>query len=187
MASKTGRVRAALIGAFLSMGLVAGYWGCSDSGTPVEAVCDDGKDDDNDGKTDCADDDCASAAACKTTGQDGGAGDGGQADAALPDYGYLDAPAGPTLARAVMNTLTLPTSATESAVDIDGDGSSRRAAPSRPPSGASSRTSWRASSMAGPHTDIHCTPGGSWWRSVSWSWVWTSTRSRPRGARSTRW
>jgi MYXO-CTERM domain-containing protein len=55
--------------------------------TSVETVCDDGMDDDNDGKIDCEDSNCSSYPMCLNGGDDTG---GGGADAGTPDAGNGD-------------------------------------------------------------------------------------------------
>jgi hypothetical protein len=90
--------------------LLAPAAGCSED-NPVSGteICDNSKDDDGDKLVDCADPDCVS---CTDGGADVGSGDGGTGDG-----GTL-----PLALQAVLNTITMPLSSAEYAIDLDNNG-----------------------------------------------------------------
>ncbi|MCA9670118.1 MAG: hypothetical protein KC503_31195 [Myxococcales bacterium] len=94
---------------------------CGDSKSSGGEICNNGIDDDNDGKTDCADDECANNTACQNP--DVGTPDLGTPDTLEPDtFQVPDLPTSAPAQQDVINTLKLPTSATEYALDLDGSG-----------------------------------------------------------------
>lgn len=124
-----------------TVGLLAAPWGCGDTPVSVEnEICDNNKDDDNNGLTDCADSACASHASCQAT-PDTGVPDGGgptpkdassdavgdNPDSAMPEPDSFKPPAPdaslqPAALETVVSEVKLPANANDYATDLDGTG-----------------------------------------------------------------
>ncbi|MCB9556193.1 MAG: hypothetical protein H6707_08840 [Deltaproteobacteria bacterium] len=106
---------------FVACATLAGgalLYGCDSETTSGGEICNNNKDDDGDGKADCADSDCASSAFCKKS--DGGAGDGSVSgdgglvgDGSVSDATSADAFAGNSLQQGVINKINLPKDGSE--------------------------------------------------------------------------
>lgn len=96
-----------------------GHWACGDNTGQTETVCQDGIDNDGDGYADCADSDCASQTVCGGTGfQDLGTTEGGSSDSTI----IQDTTSQPPILQTIANSITLPKSGTDYAIDLNGDG-----------------------------------------------------------------